>query len=118
MTADAPTSSMISIPIRTVPWAKVMVDDLVNFQSRPGSPNSLMAATKGNGGKTSGTDGTGKDELRHGRKQPQPPDGTRLLMEITGKVNKRKAETSRASGGEPSREQHRTSQVTCSFRQK
>ena len=52
MTADAPTSSMISIPIRTVPWAKVMVDDLVNFQSRPGSPNTLMAAIKGIGGKT------------------------------------------------------------------
>ena len=35
-----------------------------------------------------------------------------MLMEITGKFNKRKAETSRASSGESSREQHRTSQVT------
>ena len=33
-------------------------------------------------------------------------------MEITGKFDKRKAETSRAAGGESSREQHRTSQVT------
>ena len=44
MTANTLTSSMISIPIRTVPQAKVMADDLVNFQSRPGSPNTFMAA--------------------------------------------------------------------------
>ena len=112
ITADAPTSSMISVPIRTVPLAKVMVDDLVNFQLRPGSLNTLMAAIKGIGGKTSGTDGTGKDESRHGKKQPLPPDATRALMEITGKVNKRKAETSRAGSGEPSGEQQGTSQVT------
>ena len=58
MTVDAPTSSMISVPIRTVPRAKVMADDLVNFQSRPDSPNTLMAAIKGIGSKTSETDGT------------------------------------------------------------
>ena len=105
MTADMPTSSMMSVPIMTVLQAKVMADDLVNFQSRPGSPNTLMAAIKGTSGKTSGTDGTRKDESKHGKKQPQPPDATRALMEITGKVGKRKAETSRASSGEPSGEQ-------------
>ena len=89
-----------------------MADDLVNFQLRPGSPNTLMAATKGIGGKTSGKDGTRKDEVRHSKKQPQPPDATRVLVEITGKFYKRKAETSRASGGESSGEQHGTSQVT------
>ena len=103
---------MISVPIRTVLWAKVMVDDLVNLQSRPGSLNTLMAAIKGIGGKMSGTDGTRKDDSRHGKKQPQPPDATRALMEITGEVNKRKAETSRAGSGESSGEQHGTSQVT------
>ena len=86
MTADMPTSSMTSVPIKTVPWAKVMVDDLVNFQLRPGSPNTLMAATKGTSGKMSGTDGTRKDESKHGKKQPQPTDATRVLMEITGEV--------------------------------
>ena len=70
MTANAPTSSMISIPIRTVLQAKVMADNLVNFQLRPGSPNTLMAAIKGIGSKTSGTDGTKKDEVRHSKKQP------------------------------------------------
>ena len=63
-----------------------------------------MAAIKGIGGKMSGTDGTRKDESKHGKKQPQPPDATRVLMEITGEVGKGKAETSRASGGEPSGE--------------
>ena len=112
MTAYVPTSSMMSVPIKTVLQAKVMVDDLVNFQLRPGSPNTLMAAIKGTGGKMPGTDGTEKDELKHGKKQPQPPDATRALMEITGEVSKRKAETSRAGSGEPSREQPGTSQVT------
>ena len=64
-----------------------------------------MAAIKGASGKTSGTDGAGKDESKHGKKQPQPPDATRELMEITGEVGKRKAETCRASSGEPSGEQ-------------
>ena len=112
MTADMPTSSMMSLSIKTVLRAKVMADDLVNFQSRLGSPNTLMAAIKGTGGKTSGIDGTKKDELKHGKKQPRPPDATRVLMEITGKVGKRKAETSRAGSGEPSKEQPWTSQVT------
>ena len=89
-----------------------MADDLVNFQSRPGSPNTLMAAIKGIGGKTSGTDGTRKDKVRHGKKQPQPPDTTRVLMEITGKFDKRKVETSSTGSGKCSEEQHRTSQVT------
>ena len=89
-----------------------MVDDLVNFQLRQGSPNTLMAASKGTGGKTSGTDGTGKDESKHCKKQPLPQDSTRALMEITGEVIKRKAEISRASGGEPSGEQPGTSQMT------
>ena len=69
MTTDTPTTS-ISVPIRTVLWAKVMVDDLVNFQLRLGSTNTLMAAIRGTGGKTSGTDGARKDELRHSKKQP------------------------------------------------
>ena len=112
MTADLSTSSMMFVPIKTVPQAKVMVDDLVSFQSRPGSPNTLMAAIKGTGDKMSGTDGTRKDESKHGKKQPQPPDATRALIEITGEVSKRKPETSRAGGGEPSREQLGTLQVT------
>ena len=112
MTADMPASSMISVPVKTVLGAKVMVDDLLNFQSRPGLPNTFMAAIRGTGGKMSRTDGTGKDELKHGKKQPQPPDATRALMEITGEVGKRKAETSRAGGVESSREHLGASQVT------
>ena len=71
-----------------------------------------MAAIKGTSDKTSGTDGTRKDDSKHSKKQPQSPDATRALMEITGKVNKWKAETSQPSSGEPSGEQPGTSQVT------
>ena len=46
MTADTLTSSMIYVPIRTVSQAKVMADDLVNFQSRPGSLNTLWQPSK------------------------------------------------------------------------
>ena len=70
MTEDALTNSMISISVRTVPRAKVIAVDLVNFQSRPDSLNTLMAAIKGIVSKTSGTDGTEKDEVRHDKKQP------------------------------------------------
>ena len=77
-----------------------------------------MAAIKGIGGKMSGTDGTGKDEVRHSKKQPRPQMQLRALMEITGEFNKREVETSRASSGESSGEQHRTSQVTCIFGRK
>ena len=99
MTADVPTSSMMSLPIKTILWAKVMVDDLVNLQSRLGSLNTLMAAIKSTGGKRD-------------RWNWEPPDATRALMEITGEVSKSKAETSTAGLGEPSREQLGTSQVT------
>ena len=50
--------------------------------------------------------------MQHSKKQPQTLDATRVLMEITGKFDKRKAETSRAGSGESSGEQHRTSQMT------
>ena len=44
---DALTSAMISVPIMTIPPAKVLVDDLLNFALRPGSPNPLKVATEG-----------------------------------------------------------------------
>ena len=112
ITADVPTSSMMSVSFKTVPRAKVMVDDLVNFQLRPGSPNTLMAAIQSAGDKTLRTDGTRKDESKHSKRQSQPLDASRALMGITGEVDRRKEETSQASNGEPSREQLGTSQVT------
>ena len=69
-----------------------MVDDLVNFQSRLGSSNTLMAVIQGASDKTSGTHGTKKDESKHGKKQPRLPHATRALIEITGEVSERKAE--------------------------
>ena len=64
LTADIPTSFMMAVPIKTVPLAKVIINDLVNFQSRLGSLNTLMAAIKGAGGMSSGA-----VESKH-KKQP------------------------------------------------
>ena len=46
-TADTPTSAMLSVSIKTVPPTKVLIDDLVNFSLRPGSPNPLKVAAEG-----------------------------------------------------------------------
>ena len=42
VTADAPASSITAVPIQHIPWAKVIAEDLINLQSRPGSPNTLV----------------------------------------------------------------------------
>ena len=41
---DALTSAMMSVLIMTVPPARVLVDDLLNFTLRPGLPNPLKVA--------------------------------------------------------------------------
>ena len=70
-TAGTPTNTMMSVPIKTVPPAKVLIDDLVNFSLRPGLPNPLKVAAEGN--KLSA-------ELKH-KRQPHPPDVTRVLTQ-------------------------------------
>ena len=42
VTADTPASSITAVPIQYIPQAKVIAEDLINLQSRPGSPNTLM----------------------------------------------------------------------------
>ena len=64
-TADTPTSSMMSVPIKMVPPAKVIIDDMVNLSLRLGSPNPLMAAIEGD--KLSGP-----VDSKH-KRQPHPP---------------------------------------------
>ena len=81
-TADIPTSSMVSVPIKTVPPAKVIINDLVNLQLRLGSPNPLMTVIKGAGGKL-----LRAVKLKH-KKQPRSPDVARVLAEITSKVSR------------------------------
>ena len=74
VTADAPASSITAVPIQHVPWAKVIAKDLINLQSRPGSPNTLVMAAS-------------ESISSHGRidkREPWPPPESRALTDITG----------------------------------
>ena len=76
VTADTPASSITAVPIQHVPWAKVIVEDLINLQLRPGSPNTLvMAASESTSGQSRGD--------RTGKREPQPPPESRALTHIT-----------------------------------
>ena len=44
VTVDTPASSITAVPIQHVPQAKVMAEDVINLQLRPGSPNTLVMA--------------------------------------------------------------------------
>ena len=74
---DAPASSITAVPIQHTPWAKVIAEDLINLQSRPGSPNTLVMAasesinSRGRGG-------------RSGKREPQPPPESKALTDIIG----------------------------------
>ena len=79
---DAQTRAMMSVPITTVPPARVLVDDLLNFASRPGSSNPLKVAA-------------GSDKLPADSKQkklPGPPDLSRVFTELPSDTRGRKPE--------------------------
>ena len=42
VTVDTPASSITAVPIQHVLQAKVIAEDLINLQSKPGSPNTLV----------------------------------------------------------------------------
>ena len=77
VTVDTPASSTTAVPIQHVPWAKVIAENLINLQSRPGSPNTLvMAASKLTSSHSRGG--------RSCKREPQPPPESRTLTDITG----------------------------------
>ena len=49
MAVNTPASSITTLPIQHVPWAKVVTEDLINLQSRWGSPNVLVVAASDTG---------------------------------------------------------------------
>ena len=83
----------MSVPIRTVPPAKVIIDDMVNLSLRLGSPNPLMAAIKSD--KLSGS-----VDLKH-KRQPCPPDTARALVELPSEIGRRRTEFLIASSNKP-----------------
>ena len=76
VTADTPASSITAVPIQHVPQAKVIAEDLINLQVRPGSPNTLVTAASES---TRSCGGGG----RSGTREPQPPSESRTLANIT-----------------------------------
>ena len=73
---------MMSVPIKAVPPSKVLIDDMVNFSLRPGSPNPLKVAVEGD---------RLPADLKQ-KKQPHPPDVTRVLTELPSNTGRRKPE--------------------------
>ena len=103
-TADTPTSSMMSVPIKMVPPAKVIIDDMVNLSLRLGSPNPLMMAIEGD-------HLSGPADLKDKRQQ-WPPDTARALVELPSKIGRRKTEFPMTGSSKPTRNQPKALQVT------
>ena len=93
VTVDTPASSITAVPIQHVPWAKVIAEDLINPQSRPGSPNTLVMAAS----ELTGSHGRGG---RSGKREPQPPPESRALTDITGSTPSGSCVVARKDGEE------------------
>ena len=76
VTVDTPTSSITAVPIQHVLWAKVIAEDLINLQSRLGSPNTLVMAAS----ELTSSHGRGG---RSGKREPRPPSESRALADIS-----------------------------------
>ena len=106
VTVDAPASSITAVPIQHVPQAKVIAGDLINLQSRLGSPNTLvMAASEsisscGRGG-------------RNGKREPWPPPESRALTDITESTPSRSGMAARKDGEEADNLEPGVSQFTA-----
>ena len=49
MAVNTPASSITAVPIQYVPWAKAVAEDLINLQSKWGSPNALVVRASDTG---------------------------------------------------------------------
>ena len=93
VTADTPASSITAVPIQHVPQAKVIAEDLINLQSRLGSPNTLlMAASESTSSHSRGG--------RNGKREPWPPPESRALTNITGSTGSGSGVAARKDGEE------------------
>ena len=76
VTAETPASSITAVPIQHILWAKVIAGDLIDLQSRLGSPNTLVMAAS----ESTSSHGRGG---RSGKREPQPASESRALADIT-----------------------------------
>ena len=93
VTADTPASSITAVPIQHIPWAKVIAEDLINLQSRPGSPNTLVMAA------SESTSSRGRGG-RSGKREPWPPSESRALANITRSTGSGSGVAARKDGEE------------------
>ena len=93
VTADTPASSITAVSIQHVLWSKVIAEDLINLQSRLGSPNTLVMAAS----ELTSSCGRGG---RSGKREPQPPPESRALTNITGSTGSGSGVATRKDGEE------------------
>ena len=94
VTADTPASSITAVPIQHIPQAKVIAEDLIILQSRPGPPNTLVMAASG-------------------KREPCPPPESRALADITGGLGSGSGVAARKDDEEPDNLKPGTSQLTA-----
>ena len=111
MAVNTPASSITAVPIQHVLWAKVVAEDLINLQSRQGSPNALVVAASDTGRRVTSqsTSSHGKGETTSKKNEPQSPLESRALADITGSTS---GGAARGGGKEPHNPKLRTSQLT------
>ena len=102
VTADTPASSIIAVPIQHVPWAKVIAENLINLQSRLGSPNILVITASNTSWMviSESTSSHGKGGTAGGKREPRPPPESRALADITGSIGSGSGMDARKDGGE------------------
>ena len=113
MAVNAPASSITAVPIQHIPWAKVVAEDLINLQSRWGSPNTLVVAASDTGRRvmSQSTSSHGKGETASEKNEPQPPLESRALADITESTGGGSGGAAGGDGEEPHNPKPGTSQL-------
>ena len=85
---NIPASSITAISIQHIPWAKVVMEDLINLQLRWGLPNTLVVTASDTGRRvmSESTSSHGKGETTGIKNKPRPPLESRALPDITGNI--------------------------------
>ena len=114
MAVNTPASSITAVPIQHVPWAKVVTEDLINLQSRRGSPNALVVAASDTGRRmmSQSTSSNGKGETTSEKNEPWPPLESRALADITGSTGGGNGGAAGGDGEEPHNSKPGTSELT------
>ena len=114
MAVNTPASSITAAPIQHIPWAKVVTEDLINLQSRWGSPNTSVVAASDTGRRVTSqsTSSHGKGQTASEKNKQRPPFESRALADITGSTGGGSGGAAGGDGEEPHNPKSGTSQLT------